>query len=313
MVPTMAALSFPRGWSLPRRRRLRGAGRVTVLAWALALAGLGGAAASLMFGPPKGALAIVMAPTGDGAEIAVENPPEIAVPADPAQFRRPAPAADGRPRVAVLVRGLGVSTGLTDSAIGTLPPDITLGLSAYGRTLQKQVDAARAAGHEVFLDVPVEPRGFPANDAGPKALLTSLTPEENAARLAWALDRASGYPGIVFAPGSPAADSQAVMAPLTGLPAAHGLIWAQSRARGLEGAAAALLSADVVLDATATPAAIDAALEQLEAVARSKGSALGFANAYPVSVARLAAWSTQLEARGIQLVPASALSVVPAS
>jgi len=313
MVPTMAALSFRRGWSSPRSRRLRGAGRVTVIAWALAVVGFGGAAASLFLGPPKGALAIVAAPEGVGTTISAETPPEITAPLDPAQFRRPAAAADGRPRVAVLVRGLGVSARLTDSAIGTLPPDISLGLSAYGRTLQKQVDAARAAGHEVFLDVPVEPRGFPSNDAGPKALLTSLTAEENGVRLAWSLGRATGYPGIVFAPGSPMLDSKPAVAPLLGAEAARGLIWAQSRARGLEGAAAALLSADVVLDATATPAAIDAALEQLEAIARSKGSALALANAYPISIARLAAWSAHLEERGLQLVPASALSVVPAS
>ncbi|BCW87501.1 hypothetical protein sos41_06300 [Alphaproteobacteria bacterium SO-S41] len=308
----MATLSFMKGLA-PRRRRTRSVGRVAVITWAIAVAALAGSAASFLLGGHDGAHAIVAEGEGVHAPVVAEAPVEPAHAADPTEFRRTAPPEDGRPRIAIVLRGLGVSTALTAAAVEKLPADITLGLSVYGRNLQKQVDAARAGGHEVFLDIPVEPLGFPNNDAGPKALLTSLSAAENAERLTWDLERATGYAGLVFAPGSPALDNKAMMAPLLGDEAAHGLIWTHARARGLDGAGAAIAAADLVLDTAAGPDEIDAALEQLEALARSKGRAVGLANAYPVSVGRLVAWSAGLEARGIQLVPVSALSVSPAS
>lgn len=311
MVPTMAALSFMRG-ALPVRR-WRASGRVTVVAWAIALAALGGAGASAVLGEAGGARAMVVAtppeahhdPAEAAAPEAVETP-------DPASFRREAPPADGRPRIAIIVRGLGLSQKLTADAVA-LPPDISLGLSAYGHGLQKQVDAARAAGHEVYLDVPVEPLGSPNNDAGPKALLTDLGAAENAERLAWALARATGFPGVVFAAGSPALDDGAVVAPLAASPAAAGLIWVHARGRGVAAGQVIQAAATLVLDAKPNAHDIEAALGQLEAAARKSGSAIGFANAYPVTLAQLAAWSAGLEERGIQLVPVSALSVAPGS
>ena len=311
----MAALSFIKGLA-PRRRGARSAGRLAVIAWSIAMAALAGSASSFLLGGGDGAHAIVAASEhhGDAHEPDAHEPaPEAPKHVDPTEFRRPPPPPDDRPRIAVIVRGLGVSAALTTAAIEKLPPEVTLGLSVYGRTLQKQLDAARAAGHEVFLDIPVEPMGFPNNDAGPKALLTSLSPAENAERLTWDLERATGYAGLVFAPGGPALDDKETLAPLVALDAAHGLVWTHVRARGLEDAQAALATADLVIDAAAGAEKIDAALEQLEALARSKGSAIGLANAYPVSVGRLVAWSAELEARGIQLVPVSALSVSPAS
>ncbi len=65
--------------------------------------------------------------------------------------------------------------------------------------------------------------------------------------------------------------------------------------------------ADVVIDANPTPEAIDAALARLEALAQSRGGAIGVAAALPASVERIARWSAALEARGVALVPVSAL------
>ena len=64
--------------------------------------------------------------------------------------------------------------------------------------------------------------------------------------------------------------------------------------------------ADVVIDAAPSPAAIDAALERLEAAARQKGLAIGAGSALPITLDRLAHWSAALRERGIDLVPVSA-------
>ena len=66
-------------------------------------------------------------------------------------------------------------------------------------------------------------------------------------------------------------------------------------------------AADVVIDADPTPEAVEAALTRLEALARRRGGAIGVASALPASVERIARWSAGLEARGVALVPVSAM------
>src|SRR3546814_1479416 len=51
-------------------------------------------------------------------------------------------------------------------------------------------------GHEVLIDLPMEPTTFPNEDPGPQALLTGLTPQENLDRLDWVLGRGSAYVGV---------------------------------------------------------------------------------------------------------------------
>jgi polysaccharide deacetylase 2 family uncharacterized protein YibQ len=64
--------------------------------------------------------------------------------------------------------------------------------------------------------------------------------------------------------------------------------------------------ADIVLDAVATPAEIEGALAKLEAMARERGTAVGFATALPVSIERISKWAKAAAARGIVLIPVSA-------
>jgi hypothetical protein len=49
-------------------------------------------------------------------------------------------------------------------------------------------------------------------------------------------------------------------------------------------------------------------LIRLEALARSRGTAIGVAAARPASVERIARWAAGLEARGVELAPVSALA-----
>ena len=65
--------------------------------------------------------------------------------------------------------------------------------------------------------------------------------------------------------------------------------------------------ADVVIDANQSAASIEAALFRLETIARANGSAIGVATALPVSVERIGRWAEGLEAKGVALVPLSAV------
>jgi len=313
----MAVLANFKGAWLPRipaRIRLaRPPGRVAVLAWALGIVALGGTAASSLFGQTYGASALVVTAPANAAstELAISDPRATAL--DPARFRRTAPPADGHPRVAVIVRGLGLSHKVTRAVIADLPADVTLALSAYGRELQQEADSARADGHEIFLDVPVEPPGFPANDAGPQALLSSLSAAENAERFDWALERFSGFAGVVFAPGSPAADNAGIVGPLVRDSKTRDLIWAAFEAKGFEGLHALTATAALVVAPASTDADVDAALERLETIARRDGTALAIISPTPTAITRLKVWAANLEQEGIVLVPASAVATAPAS
>jgi polysaccharide deacetylase 2 family uncharacterized protein YibQ len=117
-------------------------------------------------------------------------------------FARPVKALAGRPgapRVALIVAGLGVSTSATSTAIAQLPGPVTFAFMPYGAEVERLAALARSEGHEILLQVPMEPFNYPDNDPGPQTLLTSLTPEQNLERLYWLMSRMQGYVGLAEA------------------------------------------------------------------------------------------------------------------
>lgn len=225
-------------------------------------------------------------------------------------YARPFEDDDGRPRIAIVVGSLGLASPATVQAIGDLPGQVSLSLSPYANNLDDWVVQARGKGHEVLLTLPVQPPGFPGNDPGPNALLAELSPPENAARLRWILSRASGYVGVATETPSPlTANTESALALLAAI-AGHGLMFLDGAADNSVAAANAagaagtpFASVDLHLDTVPTPTAIDAALAELERLARENGQAVGFARPLPISIDRIAAWAQALEARGFALAP----------
>ena len=78
----------------------------------------------------------------------------------------PAPAAPdcSRACVAVVVTGLGLADRLTERALA-LPGAVGLSFSPYAGAAAWQ-SRARAAGHEVLLDLPLQPEAFPSTMPG---------------------------------------------------------------------------------------------------------------------------------------------------
>ena len=60
-----------------------------------------------------------------------------------------------------------------------------------------------------------------------------------------------------------------------------------------------------------TPAAIDAALAQLEKIARERGFAVGFGAGLPLVIDKAGRFAQRLEGRGVMLTPVSALARTP--
>jgi polysaccharide deacetylase 2 family uncharacterized protein YibQ len=226
---------------------------------------------------------------------------------------------DGKkPRIALILRGLDIGDAATDSALARLLPDITLGFSPFAPELQKTIDRARGSGHEVLLEVPMEPLDFPDSDPGPHALLVAASAEENGKRLDWSLSRATGYVGVMNLLGGRFMGEEPAIEPVLAHIAQRGLLFfdngASSSSVAITAARhvkAALATGTLTLDGVQTQTAIDSKLSDLENAARQDGSAIGVATAYPVTIARLAEWAAHLDARGFQLVPLTGLAAQP--
>jgi polysaccharide deacetylase 2 family uncharacterized protein YibQ len=214
--------------------------------------------------------------------------------------------------IAIVITGLGVSATSTGEAISKLPAAITLGFVPYGSELQRWVARARGTGHEVLLQIPMEPFDYPDNDPGPQTLTANATKDQNIDRLHFFLSRAPGYVGVANFMGARFTANEEALAAILTETGKRGLLFLDdgSSPRSLSQRAATktkapFLKSDIVIDSKAEWAEIDAALVKLEAIAAEKGVAVATASSLPVTIERISRWAKTLEARGIRLVPVS--------
>lgn len=231
-------------------------------------------------------------------------------------YARPVPAGTqtGR-RIALVVSGMGISESATAHAIATLPPEVTLSFAPYGARLQEWIDKARAAGHEVLLELPMEPFGYPQNDPGPHTLLTGGNTAENISRLEWLMSRFTGYAGVMNYQGARFTASSSAMKPVLAALGARGLLYVDNgaSARSLAPALAReaglpAVQATRIVDPVQNPEVIATALDILAEVSGESGSAIGVASGFPVTVDALAQWAMKLKDEGYVLVPVTALA-----
>lgn len=229
-------------------------------------------------------------------------------------YARPADAPAGaRPakgRVAIVVGGLGISQTSSADALSRLPGAVSLALAPYGADIDKLAGRARESGHEILLQVPMEPFDYPDSDPGPHTLTAAGRPSENLDHLHWAMGRIAGYVGIVNYMGGKLTSDERALMPILKDVGGRGLAFlddgSSSRSVALRVAGdVPIARADLVLDAVPRADAIDKALERLEASALSSGLAVGTASALPLTIERIARWAQGLADRGIQLVPVS--------
>lgn len=273
-------------------------------------------------------------PTPEAEAPANAMPPQTAAPAQEAlvripvippapeqlayweRYRQPFNTEDKRPRIAVVLTGLGLSDSATAAAIEELPSAVTLSFSPYARDLERWIALARARGHEVMLDLPMEPTTFPNEDPGPQALLTSLAPQDNLDRLDWVLARGSAYVGLAGSLGSRFTASREAVEPILREVKERGLMFLDRRTT--EESLVAALAEEIGLpyainnrsvdERQASRVAIDARLAQIERIALTDGYAVAMAQPYPVTLDRLAEWTAELTARGFAIAPISALA-----
>lgn len=223
-------------------------------------------------------------------------------------------------KIAIVIGGLGISQTGTQDAIAKLPPEITLAFAPLGNSLIRWMQEARRAGHELMLQVPMEPFDYPNVDPGRYTLLTQATPEQNLENLHRVLSRMTNYVGIMNYMGSRFTADRNAMTLLMKELSKRGLSFLDdgTSARSLAQEVALtqrvpLAFADLVIDHEREPGAIFAKLDELERIARARGFAVGGGSALGVTVDTVAAWAGEVRKRGIELVPVSAVTHDPES
>lgn len=228
-------------------------------------------------------------------------------------YARPWSGARGA-RVAVVIGGLGLSQTGTQAAVAKLPSEITLAFAPQGNSLGRWMQTARREGHEIVMQVPLEPFDYPNVDPGRNTLTVEASAEENIRRLHWALSRTTNYTGVMNYMGARFTADTAAMQPIMSELAERGLLYLDdgSSARSVAPELALksrvpFAAGDAAIDAVRDRDAILKKLDDLERTARAKGFAIGTGNAFDVTVDAVASWAAEAKRRGIEIVPISAL------
>ncbi len=226
-----------------------------------------------------------------------------------------AAAAEGPPaRVAIVIDDLGNSLEEGRRVIA-LPAPVACAIlphTAYARTL---AEAAYVAGKEVLLHLPME---APAGQLEGPGRLDSQMPElEIAMTFEYDLTTVPHAVGVNNHMGSVLTSQVPPMRALMRAIARRGaerMFFLDSRttpdsvaARAAAEAGVAYLKRDVFLDSDRSPMAVARSLARLEATARRRGRALAIGHPHPETLAALERWLPEAAARGITIVPPTAL------
>jgi polysaccharide deacetylase 2 family uncharacterized protein YibQ len=230
------------------------------------------------------------------------------------QYARPWSGARGT-RIAIVVGGLGLSQTGTQRAIQQLPPSVTLGMAASGNSLQRWMQEARRTGHEIIIQVPLEPFDYPANDPGLGTLLIKSSVKENLARLHVAMGEITNYTGIMAYQGGRYLSDVNALEPVLKDLSKRGLLFLDdgTSAQSKTGVVAKAINlphalGDLTLDDQLQKQAILKKLDELERIAQRRGQAVGIASAFDESIEAIREWSEEATQRGVEIVGVSALA-----
>ena len=115
--------------------------------------------------------------------------------------------------VSLVVGGLGLNPILTRKAINELPGAVTLSFAADAPGLQGWVNKARAHGHEVMLELPMQG----SEPVGIRTLTTAGPKQANIKNLEYLLSRAQGYFAVTNYDGARLVNDETALLPIVKL------------------------------------------------------------------------------------------------
>jgi polysaccharide deacetylase 2 family uncharacterized protein YibQ len=209
------------------------------------------------------------------------------------------------PTIALVIDDCGPDVARTREAIA-LPADVTLSFLPYAPSSFSLSHQASLAHHEVMVHLPMQPVG--AENPGPMALTTALSPSEIDRRVDWALSRISDYDGANNHMGSKFTASRQALIPAMQALSLRGLLFLDSRttpetqAEKVAHEAGMLAgSRDVFLDDEQTASGVEKQLVAAEDFARTHGTAIVIGHPHPETLAALKNWLGTIRARGYEL------------
>jgi polysaccharide deacetylase 2 family uncharacterized protein YibQ len=222
-----------------------------------------------------------------------------------------APKTGPKPKIVIVIDDLGIDKPRTARTI-SLPGPLTLSFLTYASDLDKQTRAARNAGHELWMHIPMEP-GSPDVDPGPNVLLTGIPKPELEVSIKWNLEQFSGYVGINNHMGSRfTADLPGLRTVMEELKR-RDLLFLDSVTSGKSVAGKAARETgvpfarrNVFLDHQDDKVGIERRLAEVERLALRKGIAIAIGHPRERTLTVLGPWLKGLEAKGFRLVPLSA-------
>lgn len=218
----------------------------------------------------------------------------------------------GVARVVIIVAGVGISQTSSQQAVRDLHPATTLAFAPYGNSLNRWMQTARKKGHEIILQLPMEP--FGQANPGPHTLKSNAAAQENIANLHWSMSRITNYVGVMNYLGAKISADANALKPIFDDLAERGLFYLDDGTAGKSktelAAALSVLpyaKAHIQIDETRTRREITKKLQALTVEAKRNGIAIGVANAFPETIALLAEYGKKAAESGIEITPLSAV------
>lgn len=238
------------------------------------------------------------------------QPYTTAVPIPP---KHPRKRAIGPGTVAIIIDDMGSSVAEANELMAIRLP-LTFSIIPGLAHVKGVAEAAHAGGYQVMLHIPMEPKGYPKQRMESYGLLLSQNDEDIRRRLEEFIRQVPYAKGANNHMGSRFTEEREKMGAVLGFLKEKGLFFIDSkttprsvgsslaREMGIETA-----SRNVFLDNTQDVEAIRSQLEQLGAMARRKGAAIGICHPHKTTIQALAETMPRMKEEGITFVYAADL------
>ncbi len=227
----------------------------------------------------------------------------------PTPTPRPPPPPGARGKLVILLDDGGQKMALVPR-VAALPPAVGVAVLPFLPSSSETAVALHKAGHEVWLHLPMEPNGYPANKPGPGAVFVSMAEDEVRMTVHSALNNVPHAVGMNNHMGSRATADLRLMTWVMQEIKGRGIAFIDSRTTRETVAETAARAQgiktgrrNVFLDNDRSAGAIRRQLDEAVYRALMNGQAISIGHMVSVTVGVLEAELPGLEDRGITLVP----------
>lgn len=216
-------------------------------------------------------------------------------------------------KIAILFIDLGLNRETTN-AVMELGNKFSLGFTPYAPDLSNWIEQANSKKFETYLNLPMQAADYPFSDPGPHAMLNNLSIGENLSRLGAILDKNKKIIGLFSKSGENFTSSRTNFLPILNNLKENKLLFINGNieaAKTIDAfcstAEIQCPSANMIIDSELNESTIKKNLQILEGLALKNGSAIGFANAYPITIKTINEWQQKINPNSLVIVPLSAL------